>query len=272
MFDNFKLETDNLDITDKTSRTGILVHRKLHYRRRRDLEEPGLSSIWLQLSFPGRKPLLIQGLYRQHQRLGKAGSKTMASQQHRWDRIISKWELAAQEKLEIITMGDLNVNSLSFDQPEAMKSSQDKTQSKLSEMLQERILSKGFTLLGNQPTRTPDNPLSRPAALDLMITNRLEKIENYQVGLPSFSDHLVQTLTRRTKNLQVSQNRIKLRSFKKISVQQYRENIKNHPKYIETLYEGDPQIITGNIQQIIEESINEMAPIKIIQVDNTNNT
>ena len=181
MFENYKLETDNLDVIDKTSRTGILIHHNIHYKRRRDLEEPGLSTIWIKLSFPGRKPVLVQGLYRQHQRLGQEGTKSITRQQNRWDRILSKWETAAKENIEIITMGDMNVNSLSWDLPDNQKTSQDKAQSKMSDMLRERILSRGFVLLGNQPTRIPDNPQSRPAALDLMITNRLEKIENYQV-------------------------------------------------------------------------------------------
>ena len=59
-FENFKLETDNLDIVDQTARTGMLIHKQLHYRRRRDLETSGLSTIWIQLAYPGRKPVLIR--------------------------------------------------------------------------------------------------------------------------------------------------------------------------------------------------------------------
>ena len=68
-FDNYRMETDSLDITDQTSRTGMLVHNNVHYRRRRDLESIGTSTIWIQLCYPGRKPVLLQALYRQFQRL-----------------------------------------------------------------------------------------------------------------------------------------------------------------------------------------------------------
>ena len=248
-FPNYKLESDNLDKTDNTSRTGILMDRQLHYKRRRDLESPGLSTVWVQLSYPGRHPVLIQGLYRQHQRLGREGSKSIASQKARWDKILTKWELAAQEKCEIISMGDFNINSLAWDLPESQKASQDKVQAGMAEMFKQRILNKGFTLIGNQPTRTPDNPTSRPPALDLIVTNRLDKVESFHVGIPCFSDHHLQSLTRRTKNLQVTQNRIRIRSFKNFSTQTYRENIRNHTKYIETLYERDPMIITENLQK-----------------------
>ena len=72
-FENFNLETDNLDVVDETARTGILINNQIHYKRRKDLESPGISSVWIQLSHPGRKPVLVQAVYRQHQRLGREG-------------------------------------------------------------------------------------------------------------------------------------------------------------------------------------------------------
>ena len=271
-FPEFNLETDNLDKVDQTARTGILISKHLHYKRRRDLEYPGLSTVWIQLKYPGRKPVLIQGLYRQHQRLGKEGSKSMTSQKQRWDRLLTQWETATKEGNEIISMGDYNINSLSWDLPEAQKSPQDRAQTKLAEMLKERILNQGYTLVGNKPTRSPDNTSSRPAALDLMITNRIYKVENFQVGISSFSDHHVQSLTRRTKDIKITQKRIKIRSFKNYNVQTYKENLKNHHKYVENLYERDPNVITQNLQQMINDSLREIAPIKVIQLDNTNKT
>ena len=169
-----------------------LIHNHIHYKRRRDLEAPGLLTVWIQTKYPGRKPLMIQAIYRQHQRLGIEGSKSLTSQQGRWDRLLTKWEEAATEGHAIIAMGDINLNSLSWNTPESLKSPQDKMQNKMSQMLKERILDKGFHLVGNGPTRAPDNPESRPAALDLMFTNRREKIESHKVGITSFSDHLIQ--------------------------------------------------------------------------------
>ena len=118
---NFTLEVDNLQTTDKTSRTGVLVHKNLHYKRRKDLERPGLSTVWIQLKYPGRKPVYIQSIYRQHQRLGREGTKTIASQQRRWSQIIGIWEDVAKEGNEIITMGNFNINGLTIDVPENLK-------------------------------------------------------------------------------------------------------------------------------------------------------
>ena len=55
MFGEYKLEADNLDITDKKSRTGILVHKTIHYKRMREYETPGTSTVWLKLNHPGKK-------------------------------------------------------------------------------------------------------------------------------------------------------------------------------------------------------------------------
>ena len=96
------------------------------------------------------------------------------------------------------------------------KIGQDKTQAKMTRMLKDKILNRGFILIGNQPTRTNDRPDSRPAALDLIVTNRKDKVESFKIGLTSFSDHLVQTLTRRTKKLVVTQSRIKIKIFQKL--------------------------------------------------------
>ena len=60
-FPGFKLETDNLDKTDKMSRTGILIQKDVQYKRLNDLETPGTSTIWLQLSYPGRKTITLPG-------------------------------------------------------------------------------------------------------------------------------------------------------------------------------------------------------------------
>ena len=45
-FTGYTLEKDDLDLTDKTSRTGVLIKLGLQYKRRRDLEAKGCSTVW----------------------------------------------------------------------------------------------------------------------------------------------------------------------------------------------------------------------------------
>ena len=116
-FDNYSLETDNLDILDQMSRTGVFIHRDLHYKRRRDLESQGTSTVWLQITQPGTKGFLFQAVYRQFQRLGVKGSIKPKFQYQRWNLIVQKWEQAITEDREIVTMGDLNLNLLRWEVP-----------------------------------------------------------------------------------------------------------------------------------------------------------
>ena len=103
-----------------------------------------------------------------------------------------------------------------------------------------------------------------------MITNKIEKIISHDSGISHFSDHTLQILCRRSKGIQSNQNYIRLRSYKNFKPQEYRNNIINHELYIETLYEGETDKITENLQKIIQDSIEPLAPIKILQVSHKN--
>ena len=63
---------------------------------------------------------------------------------------------------------------------------------------------------------------------------------------------------------------MRMRSFKNFNRDQYKINILNHHKYIETMYEMNPNTITENLQTIITESIETMAPVKIVQISSKN--
>ena len=201
-FTDYTLETDNLESTDLKSRTGMLINNKIHYKRRRDLETLGTSTLWIQLSHPGRIPILVQGVYRQFQRLGKPNSDSLKNQKSRWKSILEKWEVAILENREIITLGDFNLNSLGWQTPMVDKTPYEKQQYPMVEMLNEKILQKGFKILNTAPTRLKDTVDSKPSCLDFIITNKIEKVASYQSEIPTFSDHSLQILHRTVKNLQ----------------------------------------------------------------------
>ena len=269
-FPNYHLEADNLEIYDEKSRTGLLIHNSIHYKRRIDLETPGTSTVWVQLSHPGKKPILVQGIYRQFQRLGKVNTASISSQKYRWNQILTKWEQAILEEKEIIVLGDMNLNTIRWEVPFDQKSDYEKSQNDMVLQMKERILQKGFKILNSDPTRQKDNVEAKPACLDLLLTNMPEKIASYQSGISMFSDHTLQILNRRAKNVKLVPKMIRLRSFKKFDKQKFRENIMNHPNYIEIMYEQDPSVITVMLQKIIQESIHDLATIKIIQVSQKN--
>ena len=271
-FDNYVIEVDNLEVMDGKARTGILIQRGIHYKRCKDLKTPGTSTVWLQLGYPGKKPILFQGIYRQFQRLGVAGSHTPKQQKFRWEQILLKWEAAIKEEKEILVMGDLNLNLLRWDIPTEEMNSYDHAKKPMIDAFRDRIINQGFSILSRVPTITKEHPESKESCLDLMLTNNIGKITNFEAGIESFSDHTLQVMCRSSKGINQTKKYLRIRSFKEFKQETYRENIKNHPEYIETLYEGDPNIITEIIQRIICESIQEMAPVKVIQVTEKHST
>ena len=69
----------------------------------------------------------------------------------------------------------------------------------------ETILDKGFVILNSGPTRTKDTIDSKPACLDFIMTNKPDKVANFQSGIPNFSDHSLQIMNRSTKGFKNKQ-------------------------------------------------------------------
>ena len=97
--------------------------------------------------------------------------------------------MALKEGMEVITMGDTNLNYYRWNTPEGDRNSYDKLNHPMSHALQDRIFSQGVKLLNTQPTREKDNPQSQPSCLDQMYKNKPEKILRHQAGIQGFSDH-----------------------------------------------------------------------------------
>ena len=127
-FQNYTLEHDNLQKTDNTSQTGILIKNTVKYKRRKDLKTKGTAVVWIQVAQKGKKDILIQSIYRQFQRLNHPISGTLTHQYNRWKSIVDKWKAASLENRELITVGDLNINYLSWDLHPTQQTSQEKSQ------------------------------------------------------------------------------------------------------------------------------------------------
>ena len=209
-FQNYVMMTDGLDVTDVTSQMGILIHKNIHFKIRQDLEAQGLSTVWVQLTYPGRKPILIQGIYQQFCRLNHPGSVT--KQRKRWSRILDKWVAATDEGLEIITAGDMNLNMMSNDKNTENEDPYEKAKAPMIEEMKEMILNNGHVILNTEKsTRNKDKVDSKQTCLDLLITNRRDRIISHQSGIPGFSDHTVQILSRRSKEIKSTNKIIRIR-------------------------------------------------------------
>ena len=269
-FPGYKVEHDKLDILDGWARTAILIQNNLSYKRRHDLESPGISTVWLQIGTPGTKQFLLQGAYRQFQRFGMKGSISHPQQKARWNQLISNWEKATLEDREILTFGDMNLDSLVWDQPPGSQSSYDKQRQPLCQILKEKILSNGTTKINHEYTRHDNPPTGRKSCIDHAYSTHPEKINNIWTEHSTFSDHSMVVVCKRIKKMKITKKYLKIRSMKNYNKTTFKENLQNHHMYISTLYEASPHIISENITTMLQDSLEQMAPVTRIQLSNKN--
>ena len=271
-FNGYRMEHDNLDMEDGWSRTAILIKDSIKYKRRKDLELKGISTVWIQVGIPGTKSFLVQSLYRQFQRPGKKGTKSISSQLERWKSIINKWEKATEENREIITLGDTNLDSKTWNLNWNQLGPYDRQKHSMSELLKDKILSQGTDQVNTDFTRIENQPDGRKSCLDQIFTTNPEKMNSHRTHLSTCSDHAMIEYNKKAKNIKIEKKYIKIRSMKNFKQNEFKENLRQHPKYISTLYEGESQIITNNITTMLQDSLNNMAPVVRIQITSKNTT
>ena len=265
-FPGYVVEHDKLDKDDGWSRTAILIRQNIKYTRRKDLEDTGTSTVWIQVGIQGQKQFLIQALYRQYQRQGLKNSKSHKEQTNRWTQIIEKWKIANKEGREVITLGDTNIDTMVCNKPINQLSQFDRQRQKFYNTLKENILDGGTTIVNTEFTRHDNPPHGRKSCLDQVYTTHPLKITHHTTTHSTFSDHALIEIHKAAKDIKDNKQFIRIRTMKNFDKNYYSENIINHFKYITTLYEKDPEIITKNITEIIQESASKTAPIKRIQL------
>ena len=194
----------------KTTKT---KNNNIKYKRRKDLEVEGISTVWLQIGCPGKKHFLFQSLYRQFQRLGRTNTKNQPSQMSRWKQILDKWELANSEGREIISVGDFNMDSISWDKKWEEIPSYGKTKQGFYHQLRDRILSTGTYKINTDYTRPSDQPGGRNTCIDHVYSMHPEKINSHSTHYSTFSDHAMLEINKRCKKIQNNKKYIKVRSM-----------------------------------------------------------
>ena len=238
-FPGYSLEFDNLDRTDNWSRAGVLIKKNIEYKRRKDLESEGIASVWIQIGCTGTKHILLQTLYRQFRRQGKPGTNTQLSQQARWNTIIEKWKLANTEGREILTLGDLNMDSISWEKSWAEMPPYERSKQIFYKNLRENILNNGTYKINQEFTRQDIQPEGRKTCLDHLYTTNPEKISSFKTHHKSFSDHALLEMNRNGKKIKNTKKFIRICSMKNFDREKFKENLQNHPDYVEILYEKE---------------------------------
>ena len=76
-------------------------------------------------------------------------------------------------------------------------------------LLKENILDKGHKVLNQKATRNLKYMVERESCLDYLITNRVDRIINFESIYPSFSDHSLLVLRRRTRPMKSTRQYIR---------------------------------------------------------------
>ena len=100
---------------DDSSRISVLINDSLTWRRRRDLEIPGIAAIWVELGSQTKSPTLVCNYYREWQRLqheqpaaGEDGSDSEHAQMTRWQLFVEVWKEVCDTGQEYHLLGDFN--------------------------------------------------------------------------------------------------------------------------------------------------------------------
>ena len=121
--------------------------------------------------------------------IGNKNTGTVESQLQRWKHQINKWS-EINDKNEVITMGDINLNSLEWHRDVNDRTPHDRSLAK------QEILEHETTKLNNAPTW---NLLTNPKCLDRMYVNKPQTIEHFSTVESIYSDHTIQILIREGK-------------------------------------------------------------------------
>ena len=114
-FENYKIEANTLCKGYKVARTIVLIKDTLAYKRRKDLENDYISSVWIQVIISKKVSLLVSSYYRQWSLpkvLNFNQSNSTQNQLNRYQTFTNQVSKASKEKRDIMILTDENIDSL----------------------------------------------------------------------------------------------------------------------------------------------------------------
>ena len=159
-----------------------------------------ISSIWMELGLPRQKKILVCQVYREWQYLDQPDDSSLSipNQLLRWIEFLDQWERALDENKEILVLGDINLNFLTWTK-NVPTGSQAYRLRPLADQLFNKILPHGMTQCVTVPTRFWLG--QEPSGLDHFYTNHPEKLSDVQVIFQGGSDHRLIFATRYSKSI-----------------------------------------------------------------------
>ena len=207
----------------RMSRVVVYLGEGVVGKVREDLMSEEFSSVWVELSVPGNaRKILVANIYRDHQWMHQGSDKSSKSDEAvmaRWKIYLAQWKRALETGAEVITMGDYNLDSSRLDSSPAH-------QQPMVDALVQQVLPLGVTQCAPAATWTPQGAQrGRPAGLDHLWTNRPDKLSAIQALTIGHSDHKLISAVVNSKVVNVGQQYVKKRSYKKFSEEMFLEEL-----------------------------------------------
>ena len=239
-----------------TARLVLLTRDSLDFKLRDDLMDDIFTNIWLKISRPGTKGMLICGLYREHQYLSQDTDWSLqpTEQSKRWMNFLKQVETARLSEICYI-IGDVNLDFVKWDAP-------DYSQLQMINDSKNCLEASGFFQLVKDVTR------SWPGQVDSLIdhfwTNDPSKVLSVTNKVRAVGDHNVITATIRTKGSNTRRLDTRKRSFKNFDPQVYRQKLENE-NWSDIFELSNVDLAYDFLESKVVGILDELCPLKTIQ-------
>ena len=155
-----------------------------------ELMDKEVATIWVQLGDKRRQSIVVGGIYREHQQLGRiepdaSWLEIIKQQEKRWKNIVRKWKMAAKYH-NCVVLGDINLDFGRWFNPEPQLSN-------MVDLVQQEIEPAGFVQFISETTRSWTD--QRYSILDHIWVNSPNKVIGHQNIVHASSDHNVIAVT-----------------------------------------------------------------------------
>jgi hypothetical protein len=246
------------------SRIVVYTHKSLVCKLRPDLMSNECSSIWMQVGLPRQKQILVCQTYREWQLLHQQDtfSKSIEAQLSRWVHFLEQWERALDTGLEVIVLGDMNINHLDWALPSSRQSNQTKKLKTLIEELFQRIFPHSVSQCVTVPTRFMRG--QPETGIDHFYTNRPDKLSQVQTQFCGGSDHKLIFATRHSKVIKKNARYVRKRCYKNFESSVFLSEVEKIKCW--DIYQADNVDIAVQLfSDKLTEILDRLAPLKTIQ-------
>ena len=247
------LDNDQLRI----SRVVCYKHQSMVGKVREDLMDENFSSIWLELGLPRKRKFLVCQLYREWQYLGQEdhSSRSVQAQLLRWSIFLNQWERALDSGKEVVVLGDFDLDYFELTNMGQLQP--------LTDQLIEQIYPHGVQQLVQGPTHSW--PGQANSCIDLIFTNRPEKVGPAQAEIRGSSDHRLIFVRKHSKTVGESTRYVRKRSYKNFDEKAFREAVENI-SWFDVYSCNNVDLAVDRFTTKLTEILDSMAPVKTFQV------